>query len=79
MDIQAEKLEIMKMLLEVDSPEILSEVKAVFQSQEYDFYNGLPQEVKLSIEAGLADAEKGNLYTHESVMKEMQDKHGLNY
>lgn len=58
MDIQAEKLEIMKLLLEVDSPEILSEVKVVFKNKGYDFYDDLPQAVKNNIDAGLKDVEE---------------------
>jgi len=58
MDIQAEKLEIMKLLLKVDSPEILSEVKAVFKNKGDDFYDDLPQTVKDSIDTGLKDVEE---------------------
>lgn len=79
MDIQAEKLEIMKLLLEVNSPEILSEVKAVFKNKRYDFYDDLPLSVKDSIEAGLKDIEEGKIYNHNYVMQDIQSKYGLKH
>ena len=48
----------MKLLLKVDSPEILSEVKAVFKNKGDDFYDDLPQTVKDSIDTGLKDVEE---------------------
>lgn len=79
MDIQAEKLEIMKLLLEVDSPEILSEVKAVFKNKGYDFYDELPQAVKDSIDTGLQDAEQGKLHDHNFVMNDVKTRYGVKH
>ncbi len=79
MDIQAEKLEIMKLLLEVDSAEILSEIKAVFKKKGYNFYDDLPLSVKESIEKGLNDIEEGNIYDHELVMQEAKVRYGLKH
>jgi predicted transcriptional regulator len=79
MDIQAEKLEIMKLLLEVDSPEILREVKAVFTNKGHDFYHDLPATVKESIENGLKDIEEGRTYDHASVMNNFKTKYGLKH
>lgn len=79
MDIQAEKLEIMKLLLEVDSPEILDEVKAVFQKNGYDFYNDLPSSVKESIEAGLKDVSDKKLHDHDFVMQDIKTRYGVKH
>ena len=78
MDIQAEKLEIMRLLLEVDSPEILSEVKAIFKNKGYDFYDDLPSSVKESIEAGLKDIEQGKIYDNLT-MQETKARYGLKH
>ena len=77
MDIQAEKLEIMKLLLEVDNPEILNEVKAIFKNKGYDFYNDLPLSVKESIEAGIKNIDEGKVYNHDWVMQDIKTKYGL--
>ena len=69
----------MKLLLEVDSAEILSEVKAVFKNKGYDFYDDLPLSVKDSIEAGLKDVEEGHIYNHDLVMQEAKVRYGLKH
>ena len=79
MNIQEEKLEIMKLILEVDSPEILSEIKAVFKNIGYDFYDDLPQAVKDSIDTGLQDAEQGKLYDHNFVMNDVKTRYGVKH
>jgi predicted transcriptional regulator len=77
MNIQAEKLEIMKLLLEVDNPEILNEVKAIFKKKGFDFYDDLPNSVKESIEAGLKDVEDGKMYDHNFIMQDVKTRYGL--
>ena len=42
MNIQAEKLELVRMILDTDNPNILSSVKRIFTtSQKVDFWDGL--------------------------------------
>lgn len=77
MDIQAEKIALMKLLLETDSEEIISQLKAIFKREDYDFYNDLPDHVKEDIEAGLEDIKNGDVYDHESVMREFKVKYGV--
>jgi predicted transcriptional regulator len=77
MDIQAEKLEIMKLLLDAEDPEILSEVKAIFEQKSYDFYDDLPSHVKESIDRGLNDVADGHIYDHDFVMKDIETRYGV--
>ncbi|MDB5156317.1 MAG: hypothetical protein JWR50_1024 [Mucilaginibacter sp.] len=78
MDLQSEKIELVKLLLETESREVINEIKAVFKRQGNDFYNDLPKHVKDSIEAGLKDIEEGNVYEHNWVMQDIKSKYGLN-
>jgi len=78
MDLQSEKIELVKLLLETESREIINEIKAVFKKQGNDFYDDLPQNVKDDIEAGLKDVEEGNVYDHNWVMQDVKTKYGLN-
>lgn len=75
---QSEKIELVKLLLETESREVLDEIKAIFKKQGNDFYDDLPQHVKEDIEAGLKDIEEGRVYDHNWVMQEARVKYGLN-
>lgn len=77
MDIQAEKIALMKLLLETDSEEIISQIKSVFKREEYDFYDDLPEHVKESIERGIKDIERGRVHDHDMVMSEIKAKYGI--
>lgn len=77
MDLQAEKIELIKLIAETDSEEIIDQIKAVFRGDGHDFYDELPQHVKNSINRGLKDFEEGNVFDHDTVMKEMNIKYGL--
>ena len=77
MDLQAEKIELAKLLLETNDRNVLDEIKAVFEKQGHDFYDDLPQHVKDSIEAGIKDVEEGNVYEHEEVMQNNKTRYGL--
>ena len=78
MNIEAEKIELLKLILETEDEEVIQEIKSVFQRQELDFWDGLPDSVKESINRGLADVEAGRVQSHDSVMKEIKARYGLN-
>ncbi len=77
MDIQAEKLELVKLLMETESEEVINSIKAVFKKTGHDFWNDLPEHVKESINRGLEDVRNKNPYEHDLVMKESRSKYGL--
>ncbi|MCC8408647.1 hypothetical protein LJ707_06885 [Mucilaginibacter sp. UR6-1] len=76
MDLQAEKIELVRLLLDVEDERTLNEVKAVLKD-DYDFYNDLPGHVKTGIERGIDDMNNGRVRDHESVMRDMRNKYGL--
>jgi predicted transcriptional regulator len=78
MDLQTEKIELVKLLLETESREVINEIKAVFKKRGNDFYDDLPQYVKESIEKGLKEIEAGEVYEHNWVMQDVKNKYGLN-
>jgi hypothetical protein len=69
MDIQTEKLELVKRLLDTDDESVLQEVKTVFENHEKDFWTDLPEYVKTGIERSRKQAEAGLLTPHDEVMK----------
>lgn len=70
MNIQAEKIEIMKLILETDNPNILESVKNIFKKNTTtDFWETLPQEQKEDILQGIKDIENGEVVDYEVFMK----------
>lgn len=71
MNIQAEKLEIMKMILETDNPSILESIKLLFSKEpSKDFWTDLPQEQKDEILLGLEEVEKEETVNYDEYIKQ---------
>jgi len=69
MNIQAEKLEIMKFLLDTNNPGILKSIKMLLKKEsQVDFWVTLTQEQKDDINKGLKDIENGDILDYEDIM-----------
>ena len=67
MNIQAAKLEIMRLILETDNPEIINSIKKVFKKQiEKDIWETIPQSQKEDILAGIQEVEDGETIDYEN-------------
>ncbi len=70
MNIQAEKLEIMRMILETNNPSILESIKNIFSKESsVDFWTTLPQYQKDEILEGLEQIEKGESVNYYELVK----------
>ena len=70
MNLQAAKIEIIKMVLETDNPGILETIRRIFRKEESpDFWLSLPQEEKDEILKGLQEIELGELVDYEELLK----------
>ncbi len=70
MNIQAEKLEIMKLILETNNPSILESIKRLFnRSKTADFWETLPQDQKDDIMQGIDEIKNGEIVDYEDFMK----------
>lgn len=70
MNIQAEKIEIVKMILETDNEFLLKSVRSIIEhEQKTDFWNALSSDQKEDIELGLKEIEKGETVDYEELMK----------
>jgi len=69
MDLQAEKLELVRMVLETDNPSILATVKKIFSdSKKNDYWDKLPQYQKDEILQGVEEVGKGEIVDYEKIM-----------
>jgi len=68
MDIQATKLELMRLLRNTQKEQVLQRVKEIFEQEEdVDFWDNLDEELKASIEKGLSESDRGETKSHEVV------------
>ena len=69
MNIQAEKLQLMKLILETENPQIIESIKKLFAKEhQADFWGSLTAVQKLEIEQGIAEIEKGDTVDYDAVM-----------
>ncbi|RKS13005.1 hypothetical protein [Flavobacterium sp. 120] len=60
MDIQSEKLELIKMLLETDDKTIIEAIKNIFKAQKKDVWKELSPEQKEEIDLEILEANRGD-------------------
>jgi predicted transcriptional regulator len=66
MNIQAEKLEIMKMILETENQGILESIKDIFKKEaQSDFWETLTENQKQEIKEGIEEADSGKVIEFE--------------
>ncbi|MBS1500492.1 MAG: hypothetical protein JST32_00420 [Bacteroidetes bacterium] len=72
MDIQAEKLSLIKWLTEVNEPSIIKKFVALKQKQQADWWDEIDEEERGEILEVLAQADRGEVVPHEEVMAKYQ-------
>lgn len=68
MNIEARKIELVRMILNTKKPAVLEKIAGILQQEEADWREGLPDEVIESVERGLEQAKAGNTVSHDDVM-----------
>lgn len=76
MNLQTEKLEIVRMLLSTNDQSLIREVKALFRSRQADWWDEVDEQQKQVILEGLAQADRGQTVPHQEAVK-MFGKWGL--
>ncbi|GGA65159.1 hypothetical protein GCM10008015_02470 [Flavobacterium palustre] len=69
MDIQLEKLELIKLLAETNDESIIASIKNIFNSRKKDFWNDLTEEQQNIINESLEEYEKGNFSSFDDFIK----------
>ncbi len=69
MDLQTEKLELVRMVLETDNPSILATVKKFLtKSKKVDYWDELPQYQRDEILKGVEEVGKGETVDYEKII-----------
>lgn len=67
MNIQAEKIELIKLLTETDSPKIIESIKKIFKKEQaVDFWDELSSEQQEEILQGTAEIEQDKVIDYEA-------------
>ncbi len=69
MNIAATKIEIAKQVFNTNNKNLINYIKTLFETQDVDLWDELPDAVKKSAERGIAQADRGELKPHAEVMK----------
>ena len=74
MNLQAEKIELAKLLLDTEDETLVQQIRALFKSRKKDFWEELPEHVKKGVEKSREQAKNGQLIPFEDIIKELEDK-----
>jgi len=69
MDLQARKLELIQLLSLTTNESLIARIESLIKAEDTDFWDEIPQELKDSIERGLAQADAGKTKPHSEVQK----------
>jgi hypothetical protein len=71
MDIQAEKIELVKLILNTNDMALIDKIKSLFKSKEENLWGDLPDYVKKGIQESIDQANKGEFISLDEVKKEI--------
>ncbi|KAF2519854.1 hypothetical protein E0W68_01085 [Flavobacterium salilacus subsp. salilacus] len=71
MDIQTSKIELVKMILELEDSKLIEKVRKLIVKEKRDFYNDLSEDEKLEIRYGLEQLERGEKTSWEEIYKKI--------
>lgn len=69
MDIQAEKIRLIEWLAGLNDPRIIKELITLKKNKEADWWDEISEEEQKEIQVGVAQADNGEVKSHESVME----------
>lgn len=71
MDIQASKIELAKMILDLEDSKLIEKVRKLITKEKKDFYNELSEDQKLEVQFGIDQLDKGERVSWEDVLKKI--------
>ncbi len=71
MDIQAEKLELAKLILSTNDKGLINQIKSLFKGTDENWWNELPAHVRQGINESIEQANRGEFISFDEVKKEM--------
>ena len=69
MNIQLEKLELMKLLKETENPSVINAIKKIFQREEKDWWDDLTNEQQDILNESMEEYESGKFSSFDDFIK----------
>jgi len=73
MDIKAEKIELVKLILDTEDQSLIQKIKSLFKSKEEDFWETLPEHVKAGVRKSQEEFRNGQFISYEDVKKKLDE------
>ena len=71
MDIKTSKIELVKMILNIDSDQFIEKITEFIKKEKSDFWNELSPEDQAEIEEGIKQLEAGNKISYQDFLKKI--------
>lgn len=71
MDIQAEKLELIEWLANLNDATVIDKIKAIKSKKDLDWWISLSEEQKQDIDAGISDLDNGRKKSFNQVIRKL--------
>jgi hypothetical protein len=75
MDIQASKIELAKMILDLEDSKLIEKVRKLITKEKKDFYNELSKDQKLEIQFGIDQLDRGEKVSWEDFKLSRRNRH----
>ncbi len=73
MSLESIKFELVEKIIHTNNKDIINHIRAIFDTQQEDaWFENLPEDVKLSVEQGIKEADNGEGKPHTVVMKDLK-------
>lgn len=73
MDLQAEKIELVKLILDTEDRGLIKKIMALFKSKEEDFWETLPEHFKNGVRKSQEELKNGQFISYEDVKKKLDE------
>ena len=71
MDIQAEKLNLVQAILDIDDAGLIKKIKKILKRPEHDWFDDLTEEQQRSVDRALEQLDRGEGIPHAEAMKRL--------
>ncbi|MDA3906820.1 MAG: hypothetical protein PF484_12170 [Bacteroidales bacterium] len=71
MNIQTSKIELVKLILNIDNNDFIRRVTDFIKNEKADFWNELSQTEQIEIKKGIEELEKGERISFDEVLKKI--------
>lgn len=76
MNVQAEKLDLIRWLIDLNDENVIAKIKSL-RDEDVDWWNSLSAEESAAIREGLEQLDRGEGIPHDQVVAEAKTKYGL--